>query len=212
VVLSDGLVVRRGWAAFTEVELARSAALEELIGAVRGAGLEPRAVLTADGAGVVLRAGLPADADAIAAMHDRCSAVDRFPVGSRSIGPQPMPRRLLNRPLVEPRGRTVVGAVGHQVVALGQLIRTTDPAIAEVSLLVEDDWQGRGLGTELLAELARVARAAGHRELVAWCPPEDTAMLRSASAARLPARTTREGGLLRVTMATTPEVRQTTAT
>ena len=192
---AEPLMVRRGWAAFTEVELARSAALAELAQALDGMAGEPRAVLTSDGAGVVLREGRPADADAVSAMHDRCSRASlftRYHAGTRS-----MPLRLLHRLLAPPRGRTVVGVVGHQVVALGQLINTTDPAVAEVSLLVEDDWQGRGLGSALLGQLAGIARAAGHRELVGWCLPEETGLLRAARRAGLPSSTTRQDELLR---------------
>ena len=186
-VVLDGLRVRRGWAPFTEVELARSAALAELAAAV-DVDLEPGAIVTADGAGVVLRLSTPADADAVAAMHDRCSPETRW-------APGPAASRLAAR---SPRGQAVVAVAGHQVVALGSLLTTTDPAVAEVSVLVEDDWQGKGLGTALLAQLSRMARAAGHRELIGWCRPEDDGLLRAAAQAGITARTTRQDDLLRV--------------
>src|SRR5207248_2335626 len=131
----DGVRLRRGWAPFTEVELARTAALADLVRALDAPVVEPSAVVTGDGAGVVLRDGRPSDADAVAAMHERCSRAtlfSRYHGGTRTI-----PRRLLHRLLAPPRGRTVVAVIGHEVVALGQLINTNDPAAAEVSLLVE---------------------------------------------------------------------------
>jgi GNAT superfamily N-acetyltransferase len=162
------LQLRRGWAPFTEVELARSAALAALVTAL-AAPVGPSAVVTPDGAGVVLRDSVPEDTDALAAMHDRCSRSTLF--ARYHAGTRTLPRRLLHRLLTPPRGRTVVGVTGHQVVAVGQLVNTTQPTVGEVSLLVEDDWQGKGIGTALLAHLVRTARAAGHTELFGRCAP-----------------------------------------
>lgn len=194
----SGLALRRGWTPFTEVELARSTALADLVAALGSPNVAPAAVVTRDGAGVVLRDSLPSDADAVAAMHDRCSRAtlfSRYHAGTRSI-----PRRLLHRLLAPPRGRTVVGVVGHAVVALGQLINTTSPETAEVSLLVEDEWQRRGVGRALLAHLARAARGAGHRELVGWCLPEEQGLVAAARHAGIPVSTTFQDDLMRVAL------------
>jgi RimJ/RimL family protein N-acetyltransferase len=56
---------------------------------------------------------------------------------------------------------------------------------AEIAVTVVDDWQGRGLGTELLAQLSGRARAAGIRRFTALVSADNAAMaalLRSASA------------------------------
>lgn len=55
----------------------------------------------------------------------------------------------------------LVATVGEEIVALGRY--DVDPAtrLAEVSLLVLDDWQGRGVGTVLFRRLAEIARARG---------------------------------------------------
>lgn len=197
-VLDGGLRVRRGWAAFTEVELARAAAFAELVGALDLPGTAAAAVLTTDGAGIVLRPGRPTDTDSVAAMHDRCSRASlfaRYHTGTRTV-----PRRLLHRLLAPPRGQTIVAAMGHQVVALGQLINTTEPATGEVSLLVEDDWHGKGIGTALLGYLIRLARAAGYSELVGWCLPGERGLIRTAAAAGVPVTTSYEDKLLRVSL------------
>lgn len=197
---ADGgdITVRRGWAPFTEVELARAGALADLVTAMGAT--DAQAVVTDDGAGVVLRDGRPADADSVAAMHDRCSRASlfaRYHAGTRTI-----PRRLLHRLLAPPRGRTVVGLVGHQVIAVGQLINTDHPQIGEVSLLVEDDWQGKGVGSALLTHLARMARAAGHTELFGWCLPGEQGLSRAAHRAGFEVAIRHEDNLLRVALST----------
>jgi GNAT superfamily N-acetyltransferase len=193
-----GIAVRRGWAPFAEVELARAVALADLVQALGKT--DAQAVITQDGAGIVLRDGRSADADAVAAMHDRCSRATlfaRYHAGTRTI-----PRRLLHRLLAPPRGRTVLGLVGRQVIAVGQLINTNDPRVGEVSLLVEDDWQGQGVGAALLTHLVRAARAAGHTELFGWCLPGEPGLSKAAQRAGFPVSTRREDDLLRVSLNT----------
>ncbi len=190
------LVARRGWASFTQVELARAQALLDLVDAPAPS---LRGMLSDDGVALVLRPGTSADEDVVADLHSRCSMrtlFNRYHSGMRTV-----PRRWLHRLLNPPRGTTVLAQCGDQVVALGQLIRTGTPDCAEVSLLVEDAWQRRGVGTALLAALACDARAAGYTELVAWCLPSEKALVRAAARAGLDTTTRREDGLLRVSIA-----------
>jgi GNAT superfamily N-acetyltransferase len=158
------------------------------------------AVVTPDGAGVVLRDSLPADADAVAAMHDRSTLSSRYHDGTRNI-----PRLLLNRMFAPPRARTTVGVIGHQVIAVGQLSNTNDPTVGEVSLLVEDDWQGRDIDSALLNHLARIARAAGYTELFGWCLPDERGLVTAAERAGFPVSTRFEEELLRVSMDIVPK-------
>jgi RimJ/RimL family protein N-acetyltransferase len=51
-----------------------------------------------------------------------------------------------------------------------------DPHAAEIAVTVVDDWQGRGLGTELLARLSDRARQAGIRRFTATVAYGNTAM------------------------------------
>ncbi|GAA3431890.1 GNAT family N-acetyltransferase [Kutzneria kofuensis] len=192
-------LVRRAWAPFTDTELARAFALLEVLDAAGRSAPEPRAVLTSDGAGLVLRIGRPSDADEVAALHKRCSMralFARYHAGVRTV-----PRRWLHRLLSPPRGTTVLAVAGRDVVAIGQLIGMTDPRRAEVSLLVEDGWQRRGVGTAMLSHLASVARGGGYEELVGWCLPAEDALTRTAARAGLSTRQTVEDGLLRVAVA-----------
>ncbi|MFI6101722.1 GNAT family N-acetyltransferase [Lentzea sp. NPDC051213] len=189
------MVARRGWSRFTQVELARAQALLDLLDAPAPA---MRGMLSNDGVALVLRPGTNADEDAVAGLHTRCSMrtlFNRYHSGMRTV-----PRRWLHRLLNPPRGTTILAQCADQVVALGQLIHTGTPDCAEVSLLVEDAWQSRGVGTALLGALAADARAAGFTELVAWCLPSENALVRTAAAAGLATTTRREDGLLRVSI------------
>ena len=198
----DGMVVlaRRGWAPFTQVELARAQALMDLLAADGVAMPQPTALLTDDGMALVLRPGRAGDEEAVAELHGRCSMgtlFNRYHSGMRTV-----PRRWLHRLLSPPRGTTVVAQCADRVVAMGQLIPMSTPDSAEVSLLVEDGWQGRGVGTALLGALAAAARADGRRELVGWCLPAETGLVRTAARAGLATSTRREDGLLRVSITT----------
>jgi GNAT superfamily N-acetyltransferase len=62
----------------------------------------------------------------------------------------------------------VVGLVGGEVVGVARYDRSpTDSAIAEFAILVEDAWQGIGLGRQLLVELIDLAADRGVRTLTA---------------------------------------------
>jgi GNAT superfamily N-acetyltransferase len=197
------MVARRGWAPFTDLELSRVAAFTELLDAAAAQIAAPMAVITTDGAGVVLRHGIPADAEAVDRLHARCSAhslFTRYHAGVRTL-----PRRLLNRLLSPPRGTTLLAVCGTEVVGLAQLLRTTTPNEAEISLLIEDDWQGKGLGTAMIRRLATMARAAGHRELIAWCLPGESGFANTAAGSGLPMSMRRESNLTRIALNVAPE-------
>ncbi len=53
-----------------------------------------------------------------------------------------------------------------------------DPKAAEIAVTIADDWQGRGLGTELLARLSDRARQAGIGRFTATTAYGNTAMAR----------------------------------
>lgn len=200
VGLPDGaaILVRRGWAPFTDIELARAFALVELLRAAQGPPLGPRAVITSDGAGIVLRTGRQSDADAVAALHQRCSMPTLF--ARYHAGVRTVPRRWLHRLLSPPRGSTVLAVCGHDVIGVGQLIGMTTPDLAEVSLLIEDDWQRKGVGTALLAHLAAMARGSGFDHLIGWCLPAEDALIRTGTRAGLASSVRTEDGLLRVSL------------
>jgi GNAT superfamily N-acetyltransferase len=62
-----------------------------------------------------------------------------------------------------------VGPDGREPVGVARYVRLDDREAAEVAVVVVDDWQGRGVGTLLMQELAERASAAGVRRFAATC-------------------------------------------
>ncbi len=152
---SGGVIsVERPHLPFTPTEFARARALVEL-----DARLGPRVprgkdVLTLpEGDEITVRRADRGDLAAARAMHDRCSPDT---LGLRYHGPVKDADRYLDH-LLSPRfGRTLaVRTASGRVVALGHLLWDGDET--EVALLVEDEWQRRGIGSELLARLVAMA-------------------------------------------------------
>ncbi|MGH3517852.1 MAG: GNAT family N-acetyltransferase [Haloechinothrix sp.] len=193
IVTGDiAVVVRRQWAAFAEVELARVDHLLALLTAAELNVSAPVAVTCDDGAAVVLRGGRPADADAVSALHARCSMETlqhRYHTGTRTL-----PRRWLHRLLQPPRGISLLGVCGREVVALGQLIPSEATDTAEISLLVEGAWQNKGLGTALLTRLNAVATMRGYGTLFALSLPSENRVYRAALRAGLAAAVSADNG------------------
>src|SRR3954464_15841150 len=66
------------------------------------------------------------------------------------------------------RREAVAAVVGGEVVGVARYDRLpTDPSTAEFAILVEDAWQGVGLGRQLLQELIELAGRRGVRTLTA---------------------------------------------
>jgi len=66
------------------------------------------------------------------------------------------------------RREAVAAVVGGEVVGVARYDRSpTDPTTAEFAILVEDAWQGAGLGRQLLTELVELASTRGVATLTA---------------------------------------------
>jgi RimJ/RimL family protein N-acetyltransferase len=73
----------------------------------------------------------------------------------------------------------VVAVVGGEVVGVARYDRSpTDPASAEFAVVVEDAWQGAGLGRQLLRDLTELAARRGVRELTATVQADNARMVR----------------------------------
>jgi RimJ/RimL family protein N-acetyltransferase len=67
---------------------------------------------------------------------------------------------------------------GGRGVGIARYVRDADdPHAAEIAVTVVDAWQGRGLGTELLAQLSGRARAEGIRRFTALVSADNAAMI-----------------------------------
>lgn len=70
-----------------------------------------------------------------------------------------------------------LSAADGRGVGIARYVRdSNDPQSAEIAVTILDDWQGRGLGTELLARLSDRARQAGIDRFTALVGAENTAM------------------------------------
>ncbi|KOG79588.1 MULTISPECIES: GNAT family N-acetyltransferase [Streptomyces] len=199
---SGGVIsVERPHLPFTPTEFARARALVEL-----DARLGPRVprgkdVLTLpEGDEITVRRADRGDLAAARAMHDRCSPDT---LGLRYHGPVKDADRYLDH-LLSPRfGRTLaVRTASGRVVALGHLLWDGDET--EVALLVEDEWQRRGIGSELLARLVAMAGEAGCDSVYAVTQSRNTGMVAAMRALGLPLDYQIEEGTLVITARLTP--------
>jgi RimJ/RimL family protein N-acetyltransferase len=168
--------LRRAGLPFTLSEAARAAAFVRLAQPPVGPVAAERRVRLADGAEVMVRPIAPIYREAVRDLHERCSPETRkyrYFTAMPALHP-----RVFDRLCDRDRGHSLV--VGHdgQVVALASLMFTADPGIAEVAFLIEDSWQGRGLGAELARMLIREARDLGFAELRATLISGNTRMRR----------------------------------
>ncbi|MFD3413515.1 GNAT family N-acetyltransferase [Streptomyces cyaneofuscatus] len=194
---SGGVIsVERPHLPFTPTEFARARALVEL-----DARLGPRVPRSEDiltlpeGNEITVRRADRSDLAAARAMHDRCSPGT---LGLRYHGPVGDADRYLDH-LLSPRfGRTLaVQTASGKLVALGHLLWDGDET--EVALLVEDDWQRRGIGSELLGRLVQLAEEAGCDSVYAVTQSRNTGMVAAMRALELPLDYQIEEGTLVIT-------------
>ncbi|MFI1167327.1 GNAT family N-acetyltransferase [Streptomyces sp. NPDC020801] len=190
------ITVERPYLPFTPTEFARARALVEL-----DARLGPRIprsqdVLTLpEGNAITVRRADRSDLAAARAMHERCSART---LAMRYHGPVGDADRYLNH-LLSPRfGRTLaVRAASGRIIGLGHLLWDGDET--EVALLVEDEWQRRGIGAELLGRLVAMAVEAGCESVYAVTQSSNTGMVAAMRGLGLPLDYQIEEGTLVIT-------------
>jgi len=54
---------------------------------------------------------------------------------------------------------------GHEILGIGRLSRTIEAGEADFAILISDEWQRQGLGTELMTKLVRIAEEEGLNRL-----------------------------------------------
>lgn len=177
------IVVERPYLPFTPAEFARARALVELdarLGPrVPGGQAVPR---PPEGPAITVRRADTSDLQAAKEMHSRCSART---LGLRYHGPVDDADRYLDHLLGARFGRTLAARTASgRVVGLGHLLWDGDET--EVALLVEDEWQRRGIGGELLGRLVAMAVEAGSTSVYAVTQASDTGMVATMRGLGLP--------------------------
>lgn len=201
------ITVERPYLPFTPTEFARARALVEL-----DARLGPRVprgqdMLTLpEGNPITVQRADVSDLEAAKAMHERCSPRT---LSMRYHGPVGDADRYLNHLLSPSFGRTLaVRTASGRIVGLGHLLWDGDET--EVALLVEDEWQRRGIGMELLGRLAAMAVEAGCASVYAVTQASNTGMVAAMRGLGLPLDYQIEEGTLVITarLDTTPAAPQ----
>jgi RimJ/RimL family protein N-acetyltransferase len=139
--------------------------------AVRG-----RTVVLRDGSKVLVRrvqrSDAPLLADGFARLSDRSRRM-RF----LSIKHELSATELRHLTDVDHHDHEALGALDQRDGrGVGVARYAADPQTAEIAVTIVDEWQGRGLGTELLAQLAERARAEGIRRFTALVADDNVAM------------------------------------
>ncbi|KAA6223555.1 GNAT family N-acetyltransferase [Streptomyces albofaciens JCM 4342] len=190
------VTIERPHLPFTPTEFARVRALVEL-DARLGQRVPPRRdVLTLpEGNPITVRRADASDLAAARDLHGRCSART---LAMRYQGPVADAERYLDH-LLSPRfGRTLaVETASGRLVALGHLL--WDGEETEVALLVEDSWQRRGIGAELLRRLVGMAADAGCTSVYAITQASNTGMVATMRGLGLPLDYQIEEGTLVIT-------------
>ena len=156
--------------------------------------VEATDVILRDGSTLRLRAPAAEDAEALVDFFSRSlsehSLYLRFH-GFPALGPK------LVESLLEPDWRergVLIASLDDRIVAIANWARLRNPHVAEVAFAVADEFQGRGIGTRLLEQLATRAAEAGIEEFVAEVLHENAAMLGVFRAAGFDVTRASEGG------------------
>ena len=133
-----------------------------------------------DGSRVQVRPIRPDDARRLIELYDRLSrdtAYHRFFTVMRRLPPD-WARFLADVDYVRRFALVVERAVADHVelIAVARY-EPAEPGTAEVAFVVQDGWQGMGLGTLLLGDLLRAARANGIERFRAWVLADNRRML-----------------------------------
>ena len=166
-------------------------------------------VLLADGTAAHVRVIRREDAPAVGALYARLSPET---IVLRYFGPHPEMSSKEIAELTQPDGADVVVLVAElhdMIVAIAQYYREPGRDEAEVAFLVDDSYQGHGIGTILLEHLASEARRHGIRQFAADTLAENHKMLRVLAEAGFVRQCQRSAEVVRVVLdiQSTPEAR-----
>ncbi len=138
-----------------------------------------KAVVLRDGSKVLIRQIQSADAPLLADGFTRLSDQSRqmrFLTRKKELSPAEL--RYFTE--IDHHDHEALGALDHddgRGVGIARYVRDAeDPQAAEIAVTIVDDWQGRGLGTELLAQLSDRARSEGIHRFTALGSADNAAM------------------------------------
>jgi RimJ/RimL family protein N-acetyltransferase len=150
-----------------------------LFGRWQGPAVTGRPVVLGDGSTVLIRQVHSADAQVLADGFARLSARFRqlrFLMPKKALSPAEL-RYFTD---LDHHDHEALGALDHadgRGVGIARYVRDADdPQAAEIAVTILDDWQGLGLGTELVAQLSERARSAGIRRFTALIAADNPAM------------------------------------
>jgi RimJ/RimL family protein N-acetyltransferase len=137
-----------------------------------------RSVALKDGAAVTLRPIRPEDETELTAFYSRLSpetAYQRFFAVMARLPPEWA--RILANVDYDKRMAIVAVGPGGQLIAVARYDYDDKANEAEIALVVQDRWQGKGLGTILMSDLLDYAEAKGIRRFRAYVLAENYRML-----------------------------------
>ncbi|GAB3978540.1 GNAT family N-acetyltransferase [Actinoallomurus acanthiterrae] len=159
-----GVLLHREGLPFTLTEIARANALVRSLLPAQGPAPARQRLSLGDGTEITVRPLTVLDADAVRDMHARCSIESRHRRYFSARGD--IPGRLLRVFCDRAHGLTTAAeGPDGSILALAHLMYTLDPGVGELAFLVEDGWQGRGIGAALARRLLAVAHEQGLAEV-----------------------------------------------
>ena len=161
-----------------------------------------RNVVLKDGSKVLLRPIKPSDATM---KQDLFYSLSKETVAKRYLGSlKAMPlKRIWPYVVVDyDNEMVIVGTVqedgNESIIAIGSYSRVPDTNLAEVALVVRDDWQNKGLGTILFNYLCEIAKKCGLDGFIAWMLADNRRMMHILKKSGYPMRYRIEGDLYHV--------------
>jgi len=159
-------------------------------------------VVLKDGSRVLLRPIKPSDATM---KQDLFYSLSKETVTKRYLGSlKAMPlKRIWPYVVVDyDNEMVIVGTVqedgNESIIAIGSYSRVPNTNLAEVALVVRDDWQNRGLGTILFNYLCEIANKRGLAGFTAWVLADNSRMMHIFKKSNYPMRYKIEGNLYHV--------------
>jgi GNAT superfamily N-acetyltransferase len=180
---------------FTDVERSRAQALMSLVG---DAGADvPLITPSVSRTTPLVREATLMDIEAVSALHQRCSMetlYERYQVPLK----MPMTTRMARRLVVPDHGVALLVQTGSDVVGHGVLELVAD--VWTFQLIIEDAWQGQGLGTRLMTHAAGRAKHEGAARLTFVTAGSNDKLLRAVGNAGFVARVERHDGNVHITV------------